>query len=96
MNSADSTIHFKSRVFLQKLCLFTCSLARIFCKSSVVETTCGLQNYGRFKIDGLNFAIYFKSRVFCKNSVYLRVCLHERFVNPQLLKQLAVYKIREE
>ena len=30
--------------FLQKLCLFTCSLPRTFCKSSVVETTCGLQN----------------------------------------------------
>ena len=32
---------------------------------------------------------------FCKNSVYLRVRLRERFVNPQLLKQLAVYKIKE-
>ena len=32
---------------------------------------------------------------FCKNSFYLRVRLHERFVNPQLLKQLAVYKIKE-
>ena len=43
MNSADGTIHFNSS-FLQKLCLFTCSLARTFCKSSVVETTCVLQN----------------------------------------------------
>ena len=33
---------------------------------------------------------------FCKNSIYLRVRLHERFVNPQLLKQLAVYKIKED
>ena len=32
---------------------------------------------------------------FYKNSIYLRVRLRERFVNPQLLKQLAVYKIRE-
>ena len=32
---------------------------------------------------------------FCKNSIYLRVRLRERFVNPQLLKQLAVYKIKE-
>ncbi len=32
---------------------------------------------------------------FCKNSIYLRVRLCERFVNPQLLKQLAVYKIKE-
>ena len=31
---------------------------------------------------------------FCKNSIYLRVRLRERFVNPQLLKQLAVYKIK--
>ena len=33
---------------------------------------------------------------FCKNSIYLRVRLHERFVIPQLLKQLAVYKIKED
>ena len=33
---------------------------------------------------------------FCKNSIYLRVRLRERFVNPQLLKQLAVYKIKED
>ena len=32
---------------------------------------------------------------FCKNSIYLRVRLRERFVNPQLLIQLAVYKIKE-
>ena len=32
---------------------------------------------------------------FAKNSIYLRVRLRERFVNPQLLKQLAVYKIKE-
>ena len=32
---------------------------------------------------------------FYKNSIYLRVRLRERFVNPQLLKQLAVYKIKE-
>ena len=32
---------------------------------------------------------------FSQNSVYLRVRLRERFVNPQLLKQLAVYKIKE-
>ena len=32
---------------------------------------------------------------FCKNSIYLRVRLRERFVNPQLLKRLAVYKIKE-
>ena len=32
---------------------------------------------------------------FCKNSIYLHVRLRERFVNPQLLKQLAVYKIKE-
>ena len=30
--------------YLIKLYLFTCSLAQTFCKSSVVETTCGLQN----------------------------------------------------
>ena len=33
---------------------------------------------------------------FCKNSIYLGVRLHERFVNPQLLKQLAVYKIKDD
>ena len=43
MNSADGTIHFNSSFFAKTL-LFTCSLARTFCKSSVVETTCGLQN----------------------------------------------------
>ena len=32
---------------------------------------------------------------FSQNSVYLHVRLRERFVNPQLLKQLAVYKIKE-
>ena len=32
---------------------------------------------------------------FYKNSIYLRVRSRERFVNPQLLKQLAVYKIKE-
>ena len=32
---------------------------------------------------------------FSQNSVYLHVRLLERFVNPQLLKQLAVYKIKE-
>ena len=31
---------------------------------------------------------------FSQNSVYLHVRLRERFVNPQLLKQLAVYKIK--
>ncbi|MCI5606282.1 MAG: hypothetical protein MR420_02385 [Spirochaetia bacterium] len=44
MRKPCSTIHFNSSFFLQKLYLFTCSLARTFCKSSVVETTCGLQN----------------------------------------------------
>lgn len=39
--------------------------------------------------------IHFKSRVFSQNSVYLHVRLRERFLNPQLLKQLAVYKIKE-
>ena len=33
---------------------------------------------------------------FSQNSVYLHVRLRERFVIPQLLKQLAVYKIKEE
>ena len=33
---------------------------------------------------------------FYKNSIYLRVRLRERFVTPQLLKQLAVYKIKEQ
>ena len=32
---------------------------------------------------------------FCKNSFFLRVRLRERFVNPHLLKQLAVFKIKE-
>lgn len=32
---------------------------------------------------------------FSQNSIYLRVRLRERFVNPQLLIQLAVYKIKE-
>ena len=32
---------------------------------------------------------------FSQNSVYLHVRSRERFVNPQLLKQLAVYKIKE-
>ena len=40
--------------------------------------------------------IHFNSSFFCKNSFFLRVRLRERFVNPQLLKQLAVYKIKEE
>ena len=39
--------------------------------------------------------IHFKSRVFLQKLFYLRVRLRERFVNPQLLKQLAVYKIKE-
>ena len=33
---------------------------------------------------------------FSQNSVYPHVRLRERFVIPQLLKQLAVYKIKEE
>ena len=33
---------------------------------------------------------------FSQNSVYLHVRLCERFVNPQLLKQLTVYKIKEQ
>ena len=33
---------------------------------------------------------------FSQNSFYLRVRLRERFVNPPLLKQLAVYKITED
>ena len=33
---------------------------------------------------------------FYKNSIYLRVRLRERFVNPQLLKQPAVFNFREE
>ena len=37
--------------------------------------------------------IHFKLS-FSQNSVYLHVRLRERFVNPQLLKQLAVYKIK--
>ena len=41
-------------------------------------------------------ALFILTRVFLKNSIYLRVRLHERFVNPQLLKQLAVYKIKED
>ena len=32
---------------------------------------------------------------FSQNSVYLHVRSRERFVNPQLLKQLTVYKIKE-
>ncbi|MDY2840499.1 MAG: hypothetical protein SOT46_09050 [Treponema sp.] len=32
---------------------------------------------------------------FSQNSIYLHVRLRECFVNPQLLKQLAVYKIKE-
>ena len=44
IDGKNFAIYFKSRVFLQKLYLFTCSLARTFCKSSVVETACGLQN----------------------------------------------------
>ena len=63
--------------FWQKLYLFTCSLTRTFCKSSVVETTCGLQNLRMFKIDGLNFAIYFKSRVFLQK-LFLFTCSLER------------------
>ena len=39
--------------------------------------------------------IHFNSSFFCKNSIYLRVRLRESFVNPQLLKQHAVYKIKE-
>ena len=38
--------------------------------------------------------IHFNSS-FSQNSFFLRVRLRERFVNPQLLKQLAVYKIKE-
>ena len=75
MNSADSTIHFKSRVFLQKLCLFTCSLARTFCKSSVVDTTCGLQNYGRFKMNSADSTIHFNSNFFAKTLfIYMFAC----------------------
>ena len=33
---------------------------------------------------------------FSQNSVYSHVRLRERFVIPQLLKQLAVYKIKED
>ena len=32
---------------------------------------------------------------YLKNKERLRVRLRERFVNPQLLKQLVVYKIKE-
>ena len=32
---------------------------------------------------------------FSQNSINLRVRLRKRFVNPQLLKQLAVFKIKE-
>ncbi len=32
---------------------------------------------------------------FYKNSIYLRVRLRERFVNPRILKNPPVYKIRE-
>ena len=32
---------------------------------------------------------------FSQNTVYLHVRLRDRFVNPQLLKQLAVYKIKQ-
>ena len=43
----------------------------------------------------MQMALFILTRVFCKNSVYLHVRLRERFVNPQLLKQLAFYKIKE-
>ena len=33
---------------------------------------------------------------FCKNSVYLRVRLRERFINPRILKNPLVYKIKEK
>ena len=39
--------------------------------------------------------LFILTRVFCKNSIYLRVRWANGFVNPQLLKQLAVYKIKE-
>ena len=32
---------------------------------------------------------------FCKNSIYLRVRLRERFINPRILKNPPVYKIKE-
>ena len=43
IDGLNFAIYFKSRVFLQNLYLFTCSLARTDCTSSVVETTCGVQ-----------------------------------------------------
>ena len=33
--------------------------------------------------------------LFAKNSVYLRVRLRERFINPRVLKNPPVYKIKE-
>ena len=47
----------------------------------------------RFKMNSADGTIHFNLS-FSQNSVYLRVRLRERFVNPQLLKQLAVYKIK--
>ena len=50
---------------------------------------------GTFKMNSADGTIHFNLS-FSQNSVYLRVRLRERFVNPQLLKQLAVYKIKEQ
>ena len=41
-------------------------------------------------------ALFIFNLSFAQNSVYFRVRECERFVNPQLLKQLAVYKIKED
>ena len=49
---------------------------------------------GTFKMNSADGTIHFNLS-FSQNSVYLHVRLRERFVNPQLLKQLAVYKIKE-
>ena len=43
MNSADGTIHFNLS-FSQNSIYLRVRLRERFCKSSVVETTCGLQN----------------------------------------------------
>ena len=47
-----------------------------------------------FKMNSADGTIHFNLS-FSQNSIYLRVRLRKRFVNPQLLKQLAVYKIKE-
>ena len=79
MNSADATIQGK-RIINKNPDFLAPSHGCVIQNRAIMRKPCGT----------IHFTLSFS-----QNSVYLRVRLRERFVNPQLLKQLAVYKIKE-